>query len=325
MGGASVASPETLVDAAVSGHKHSIAKLISLFEDQRVSAAESRRAVLEALAAHEGKRTATFIGITGTPGAGKSTLTGELATRLHATDDAIRVAVLAVDPSSRFSGGALLGDRTRVRFTSGDPRLFFRSQASDTELGGLSPRSFQVCRLLYRLFDAVFIETVGIGQSEIDIRFLADRVFLVVQPMGGDEVQFLKAGIMEVPDEIVLNKCDAVQAAQRSYQALKASMALARPFDEDKIRIHRVSAKTGMGVDRLSKRVAEVVTEYRQPTLGDKEHHYFAKWVKEEFGRRGSTWLRREGGGAGGYITLAGGFDEAQQRFATDYAAQLSR
>ena len=135
--------------------------------------------------------------------------------------------------------------------------------------------------------DCVFIETVGIGQSEIDIRFLADRVFLVVQPMGGDEVQFLKAGIMEVPDEIVLNKCDAKQAAQRSYQALKASMALARPFDEDKIRIHRVSAKTGMNLDRLAKHMLAAVETYRQPTLGDKEHHYFAKWVKEEFGRRG--------------------------------------
>lgn len=317
--------PNTLkerVDRAVTGHKHSIAKLISLFEDQRVSVAMDRRTVLDMLDAHPDKRTATFIGITGTPGAGKSTLTGELASRLHQSDDTIRIAVLAVDPSSRFSGGAFLGDRTRVRFASGDPRLFFRSQASDTELGGLSPRSFQVCRLLYSLFDCVFIETVGIGQSEIDIRFLADRVFLVVQPMGGDEVQFLKAGIMEVPDEIVLNKCDAVDAARQSYQALKASMALARPFDDDKIAIHRVSAATGMGVDRLTRRMAEVVVEFKRPTLGDKEHHYFAKWVKEEFGRRGALRLRREMRGAERFIEDQGGFDEAQAAFVAAYETE---
>jgi LAO/AO transport system kinase len=219
------------IEAALDAHKFSIARLISLFEDQRPEAVPQRAAVLAALDTNPRARRATFLGITGTPGAGKSTLTGQLARRMHAQRSDLRFAVLAVDPSSRFSGGALLGDRTRVRFATGDARLFFRSQASDTELGGLSPRSFQVCRLLYRLFDCVIIETVGIGQSEVDIRFLADRVYLVVQPMGGDEIQFLKAGIMEVPDEIVLNKCDAVDAARRSYQALKSSMALARPFD----------------------------------------------------------------------------------------------
>jgi LAO/AO transport system kinase len=238
------------IEAALDAHKFSIARLISLFEDQRPEAVPQRAAVLAALDTNPRARRATFLGITGTPGAGKSTLTGQLARRMHAQRSDLRFAVLAVDPSSRFSGGALLGDRTRVRFATGDARLFFRSQASDTELGGLSPRSFQVCRLLYRLFDCVIIETVGIGQSEVDIRFLADRVYLVVQPMGGDEIQFLKAGIMEVPDEIVLNKCDAVDAARRSYQALKSSMALARPFDGDAIPIHRVSATEGMGLDR---------------------------------------------------------------------------
>ena len=311
-----------LIEPALDAHKFSIAKLISLFEDQRMSAGRARAEVLAALDANPRKRQATFLGITGTPGAGKSTLSGQLVQRMHASRDDLRFAVLAVDPSSRFSGGALLGDRTRVRFRTGDARLFFRSQASDTELGGLSPRTFQVCRLLYRLFDCVLIETVGIGQSEVDIRFLADRVYLVVQPMGGDEVQFLKAGIMEVPDEIVLNKCDAVEASRRSYQALKSSMALARPFDGDRVPIHRVSATEGMGVERLAGRLLDAVEAYKRDSLGDKEEHYFAKWVKEEFGRRGSLYLRRHHEGAREYLAARGTFDDAQGAFEREYAAR---
>src|SRR5690606_6958306 len=117
------------------------------------------------------------IGITGTPGAGKSTLVGEMATRLVGADDHTAVAVLAVDPSSQISGGALLGDRTRVRFPAGEPRLFFRSQASDRELGGVSRTTFPVCRLLHRLFDVVFVETVGIGQSETEIQHVSDWTY----------------------------------------------------------------------------------------------------------------------------------------------------
>ncbi|MCA9577082.1 MAG: GTP-binding protein [Polyangiales bacterium] len=309
------------IDAALDAHKFSTARLISLFEDQRPEAVPQRAAVLAALDAHPRARRATFLGITGTPGAGKSTLTGQLARRMHETRSDLRFAVLAVDPSSRFSGGALLGDRTRVRFATGDTRLFFRSQASDTELGGLSPRSFQVCRLLYRLFDCVLIETVGIGQSEVDIRFLADRVYLVVQPMGGDEIQFLKAGIMEVPDEIVLNKCDAVDAARRSYQALKSSMALARPFDGDHIAIHRVSATEGMGLDRLAGVLLQATDAYRADSLRGKEEHYFAKWVKEEFGRRGSLYLREHHEGAREYLDAHGSFDAAEVAFEREYGA----
>ena len=156
-----------LIEAATRGEKHSVARLISLFEDRRPGAPERRAAVLEALDAGRGDRGAgTIIGITGTPGSGKSTLLSRLTVDLLAADSTLSIAVLAVDPSSQVSGGALLGDRTRMRFTPDERRLFFRSQASDSDLGGLGPSSFQVCRLLTRLFDCVMIETVGIGQSE---------------------------------------------------------------------------------------------------------------------------------------------------------------
>ena len=199
------------IDAALRGEKRAIARLVSLFEDRRVDRASERRRVIEALDAHPEVRAAAIVGITGTPGAGKSTLTSEIVRHTRRLEPELRVAVVAIDPSSHVSGGALLGDRTRMRLPPGDVNVYFRSQASDTALGGLSPHTFQVCRLLHRLFDVVFVETVGIGQNEIDVRHLADRVYLVMQPLGGDEVQFLKAGIMEVPDEIVLNKCDEAE------------------------------------------------------------------------------------------------------------------
>ncbi len=306
---------DAAVDRALAGHKHSIARLVSVFEDRRLEAASARARVLAALEAHPARRTATFLGVTGTPGAGKSTLIAALAERMLVRDGDLRLAVLAVDPSSRFSGGALLGDRTRLRASSVSSRLYFRSQASDTELGGLSPTSFQVCRLLFRLFDGVIVETVGIGQSEIDIRFLADRVYLVLQPMAGDEVQFLKAGIMEVPDEIVLNKCDAAEAARKSHLALLSSLRLARPFDADRIPVHQASARTGFGLDALTARFANDLVTYKKPDLRAKEAHYFEAWVKDEWGRTGLRFLADHAPDVNGYIARMGGYDAAQRAF----------
>jgi len=125
-----------------------------------------------------------------------------------------------------------------------------------------------------------------------------------------------------VPDEIVLNKCDAVDAARRSYQALKSSMALARPFDGDAIPIHRVSATEGMGLDRLAGRLLEATDAYRVGSLRVKEEHYFAKWVKEEFGRRGMLYLRQHHEGAREYLDARGSFDAAEAAFAAEYTVR---
>jgi LAO/AO transport system kinase len=303
-----------LAEGALAGEKRAIAKLVSLFEDRRVERAAERRAVLEAIDAASSAREGAILGITGTPGAGKSTLTSELVRHVRALEPALRVAIVAIDPSSHVSGGALLGDRTRMRLPPGDERVYFRSQASDTALGGLSPNTFQVCRLLYRLFDVIFVETVGIGQSEIDIRHLADRVYLVMQPLGGDEVQFLKAGIMEVPDEIVLNKCDEAEAAAKSYRALRSTLSLARPFDADSIPIHRVSARTGMNVERLAARMLEHARTDRQASLREREVHHLARWAEDEWGRVGLSALSAMGGPAR-LIGEAGDFDGAQALF----------
>ncbi|MDO9352067.1 MAG: hypothetical protein Q7T55_00135, partial [Solirubrobacteraceae bacterium] len=254
---------------------------------------------------------------TGTPGAGKSSLLGRIVVDLLGDDPDLSVAVLAVDPSSQISGGALLGDRTRLKADAADHRLYFRSEASDTELGGLSPSSFQVCRLLGELFDCVLVETVGIGQSEADIRYLAQHVFLVIAPLGGDDVQFLKAGIIEVPDSFIINKCDE-PTAEKSYHQLKASLWMARPFDAEELPIHRTSAKTGAGLAELEASIRGFI-DTRTPSADDlarREAHFFSRWVKDEWGRAGIRHLLTvEEGGASGFIEAFGGFDAAQAAF----------
>jgi len=312
-----------LVDAARRLDKFAVARCISLFEDRRPDAARRRAAVLEQLDRDPSRRSGTLLGITGTPGSGKSTLLSRLTVDLLAADDSLSIAVLAVDPSSQVSGGALLGDRTRMRFTPDERRLFFRSQASESDLGGLGPSSFQVCRLLTRLFDAVLIETVGIGQSEADIRHLADRVYLVLQPLGGDEVQFLKAGIIEVPHAFILNKCDEPQA-ESSYHHLRSSMWLARPFDEDEPPIFRTSALTGEGMDELA---ADMLTRVRAAGgtgLADREAYFFERWVTEEWGRVGRRFLIAELGGAQECLHRCGSYEGAQSSFGPLVRAALS-
>jgi len=310
-----------LVECASLGERHAVARLVSLFQDRRADASHRRDHALALLDRHEAGAEAVVIGITGSPGSGKSSLLGRLATELLRADAELTIAVLAIDPSSPISGGALLGDRTRMQ-TRADPRLFFRSEAADAELGGLSPSSFQVSRLLSRLFDCVIVETVGIGQSEADIRKLADRVYLVLAPLGGDEVQLMKAGIIEIPDAFVVNKSDEPTAA-RSYRQLQANLWLARPFDADTVPVFRTSAKTGEGVRELSDAIAAQLAAGPVLDAGARESYFFERWVKEEWGRNGLVHLRSRLGGAAAAIEHSGGFDGAQRVFVTSFEAAL--
>ena len=282
--------------------------------------------MLERLDADRGSRaTSPLIGITGTPGSGKSTLLSRITVDLLDADPDLSVAVIAVDPSSHVSGGALLGDRTRMRFAPDERRLFFRSQASATDLGGLGPMSFQVSRLLTRLFDCVLIETVGIGQSEADIRHLADRVYLVLQPLGGDEVQFLKAGIIEVPHAFIINKSDESGAAT-SFHQLRSSLWLSRPFDEAEPPVFLTSALTGAGLDEFEADLLAAIGRTgagSAGTLSDREPYFFSRWVEEEWGRVGLEHLTRHLGGAEQFLTRCGGFDPAQLAFGPEVIASL--
>jgi LAO/AO transport system kinase len=301
------------IEGALVLDKRSVSRLISLFEDLRPHAIEQRAFVLEQLR-KRGPRKAVTLGVTGTPGSGKSSLLSRLTLRLLEKQANLSVAVLAVDPSSPISGGALLGDRTRMNLAHDEKRVFFRSQASATELGGLGPWTFQVARLLGELFDCVIIETVGIGQSEADVRHLAERVYLVMQPLGGDEIQFLKAGIMEIPHAFVLNKSDE-PTSERSYHALRACISLARA-DGDEVPVLRTSAKTGAGIDALCDDMLTAVAAARSEPH-DKESYFFERWVRDEWGRFGVRLLDQRWGGARAFLTSSRSFERAQADFSS--------
>ena len=199
---------------------------LNLIEDRSPGAREAAQALLAEVspAALGGEASAHLVGVTGPPGAGKSTLLSALVREWRSAGRT--VAVLAVDPSSKRSGGSLLGDRARIEHDPGDDGILIRSTAAGGRLGGLAAATREAAQALAPAFDVVVVETVGVGQSETDVEEVCDTVAVVVQPGSGDTLQFLKAGIMEVPDVLVVTKADLGDVAMRARrdlaQALKA-------------------------------------------------------------------------------------------------------
>jgi LAO/AO transport system ATPase len=207
-----------LVRGARDGDPRSVARLISLVED----GSPLLREVAAALAPHTGR--ARVLGVTGPPGVGKSTTTTALVRALRVGGR--RVGVLAVDPSSPFSGGALLGDRVRMAHHAGDPGVFIRSMAARGHLGGLAWATPQALRVLDAAgCDVVVVETVGVGQSELEVAALADTTLVLLAPGAGDGIQAAKAGIMEIADLFVVNKADR-DGADRTVRELRSMLAM---------------------------------------------------------------------------------------------------
>lgn len=184
------------------------------------------------------------IGVTGPPGAGKSTLLSALVQAWR--DRGRSVAVLAVDPSSKRSGGSLLGDRARITYDPDDRQIFIRSTAAGERLGGLAAGTREAALALSAAFDVVVIETVGVGQSETDVADVADTVAVIVQPGSGDALQFLKSGIMETPDVLVVTKADLGQIAIRARRDLSAALRSLGARDTQIVPVSSVPPPTGI-------------------------------------------------------------------------------
>jgi LAO/AO transport system kinase len=234
-----------LVDAARAGSPRAVARLISLVEDGH----PALREVMAALAPHSGS--AHIIGITGSPGVGKSTSTNALVGAFRARGK--RVGVLAVDPSSPFSGGALLGDRVRMQDHALDPEVYIRSMASRGHLGGLSWTTPQALRVLDAAgCDVILVETVGVGQSEVEIAGLADTTIVLLAPGMGDGIQAAKAGILEIGDVFVVNKADR-EGADATVRDIRHMISLGDRTEPGLWRppVVKTVAARGEGVDEV--------------------------------------------------------------------------
>ncbi|MDP6981240.1 MAG: methylmalonyl Co-A mutase-associated GTPase MeaB [Myxococcota bacterium] len=199
-----------------------VAQALNLIEDARPAKREAASALLAELEARGGE--ALRVGVTGAPGAGKSTLIDALVRELRARKKT--VGIVAVDPSSQKSGGALLGDRLRLRSGAADDGVFLRSMAARDRLGGLSAATRAGVEVLASAFDVVFVETVGVGQSEAEVMHLVHSLVFVAQPGAGDSIQFMKAGLIEVPDVFVVNKSDLGAMAERTCSELQGGLGL---------------------------------------------------------------------------------------------------
>ena len=245
------------VAAIASGYRRALARAITLAESTRADHRALTAALLEALPVRSGP--ALRVGITGTPGVGKSTFIEAFG--LHLCNDlGLQVAVLAVDPSSSRTGGSILGDKTRMSELSRHPSAYIRPSPSGGSLGGVARRTREVIQLIEAAaFDVVIVETVGVGQSETAVSKLTDAFVLLVAPAGGDELQGVKRGIMELADILVVNKCDgSLEAEARSTLAdYSSALHLMRPSSRSWTPCAlAASALTGFGINEIWLRLA---------------------------------------------------------------------
>ena len=282
------ADVEGLVGALLGGDARSLARAMTLVENEGPEAERLLDGV------YGRREPPPRVGVTGPPGAGKSTLVAEYA--LHRRRAGLRIGIVAVDPTSPFTGGAILGDRVRMTDLSTDAEVFIRSMATRGSLGGLAARTEELCELLGAWGSALtLIETVGVGQSELDVAEAADTTLVVLTPESGDAIQALKAGLMEIADILVVNKADHPGADQLE-SALRSTLAL-RPGAAWRPPIVRTVAIERKGVEELHEAVGRHQAHVLEPARREarrreKTHARLRTAVRE--GILG-TWWRRQG------------------------------
>ena len=273
--------------------------MLNLVENRTPAAREQAAALLAAVSPAElgHEAPAHIVGITGPPGVGKSSLLSRLVAEWRSRERS--VAVLAVDPTSRRSGGSLLGDRARIEVDPSDSHVFIRSTAAGGRLGGLAPATRAAAAALAAAFDVVVIETVGVGQSETEIADVADTVAVVIQPGSGDVLQFLKAGIMEVPDVLVVTKADLGRIATRALADLRSALRSLGARDTAVVAVSSMAPPSGIDalVDALDAHRASLdlpgrrTRARRMHALADFAAEYGDRGIRALGGRRAAERL----------------------------------
>lgn len=273
----------SMVTRILEGEARAVARAISKIENDAPDAGE----ILKGVFPHTGQ--GLTIGITGAPGAGKSSLVDKLA--LHYRSAGYRVGIIAVDPSSPFSGGAILGDRIRMQTLSTDPKVFIRSMATRGNLGGLSRGTIDAVAVLDAAgYDRILVETVGVGQDEVDIVKAADVSVVVLVPGMGDDIQAIKAGIMEIGDIFVINKAER-EGVERTERELITLLEMAERADGWRPPIVRTIATQNQGIDGFASAIDEYVSYLRRhpramAKRADVAEHRLLELLRERLLRR---------------------------------------
>ncbi len=311
--------PDVLAKGILRGERASVASGLNLLDNALPRARERATRLLTLLAGERWLSAGHVLGITGPPGVGKSSLLAALIREWRSAGRT--VAVLAVDPSSRpeAGGGALLGDRLRIKSVAHDDGLFIRSLASRNQLGGVANEVWPMTWLLLTCFDLVVIETVGVGQTEIDVAEISDTVCYVAQPASGDTIQYLKSGIMEIPDIFAVNKAD--MGAQATKTASEIGRIGARPERQQgwQYPVCKVSATSHTGIDLL----VQHIDQHREflannamlaPLRARHQRGWILRLLKDEFGTFGMDL-------AGGSAAIAARMGQSQLNQFSEYAS----